>query len=139
MYLCYGLTCERRKFMNKLLLLMIFLLPGCVALMQDHGSQVEISSNPSESKVFLLSNAGQKYIGTTPLEHTFYLNGNHTDVGNEIFLTKPGYANKQFVIDSKLSPWFYANIIFPPGFLLDMMLGAIYIPRKGHYHFELQK
>ena len=117
---------------------LLALLSSCATIVSKSTWPVEVTTNPANAEVEIVSETGtvvQK--GTTPFTASLKSGIGYFD-GEKYTLrcSAPEYPNKSEILDTTVNGWYAGNIIFGGiiGFLLvDPMTGAMYrLPKSTH-------
>lgn len=113
-------------------------LTGCASIVSKSTWPVEVTTNPANAEVEIVSETGnvvQK--GTTPFTASLKSGVGYFD-GEKYTLrcSAPGYPNKSEILDTTVNGWYAGNIIFGGiigFFLVDPLTGAMYrLPKSMH-------
>lgn len=108
----------KKSFLFLILSILAISLSSCASLMGNNSRRISVDSDPEGASVFV---AG-RYMGVTPTSASLpsYIYG-----GTEVVFSKPGYEDATVTVDTELQPITFLNILFPPGFIIDVATGDI--------------
>ena len=112
-----------RLLISLTLVICIFWLSSCCAIMNSSGKIATVNSNPSGARIFSDGNDTGKI---TPAN--IELEKVHKD--NFIRIEKEGYESSEYILSRTTSPWLLGNLVFGYGavigLLIDVGSGSIY-------------
>lgn len=113
--------------------LLMLLVTGCATIMSEPDQQVQLQSSPSEAKVTVTDENGQKvFSGTTPTSVVLQKAGGGYFDGKsyQVAFSKPGYKARNLAINSTPNGWYIGgNFVFGGliGWLIvDPLSGSMY-------------
>jgi hypothetical protein len=98
-----------------LVCLAILWLTGCATILSPNPQQVMVTSTPSGATVVVNSSPNGQTPTTINLDKTLSV--------YVVEVQKPGYAPYQHLLGKTVDPLFFLNILFLPGFLVDVATG----------------
>ena len=125
--------------MKKALVLLLCLgLCGCATVVKGKYQYVDFDTYPTGAKLAVKYPNSEAQTFTTPAQMKLA-------TGKEPYsveINKEGYKSLSMTLDSRLSVWFYANIVGGPFALgtipIDLTSGSAYTFRKTEYKIQLE-
>ncbi len=130
--------------MKKLLFGSLFLLSGCCTIVDSPNESVVFNSNVDQTDITITNSKNQVvYSGQTPT--TLTLNkkaGYFSGETYHVHASKTGYASTEYLLDTRLNGWYWANILF--GGLIGMLIvdpatGAMWTFQENNVLTNLEK
>ena len=130
--------------MKKLLLGSFLLLSSCCTIVDSPNEPVVFNSNVDQANIKITNSKNQVvYSGQTPT--TLTLNkkaGYFSGETYRIHATKNGYVSTDYLLDTRLNGWYWANILF--GGLIGMLIvdpatGAMWTFEDNNVFVNLEK
>src|SRR4051812_2213747 len=101
--------------MNKLLVILVMALSGCATLFASKTTQLPVATNPPGAIVYI----NGAPVGQTPT--IVELEGKRPA---NIQIYMPGFQPVQIWRAKSFTGWFWVNILFWPGFIVDLATGS---------------
>lgn len=119
-----------KKQLIKLIFLLVFFINiGCASIVSKKQYYIDITSNPSNCD-FKIYNESKKeiYSGKTPDKiNLISSDGYFKNITYYLEFKKEGYSNGFEIINSKIDPWYYGNLLYLPFGLLPTIVGGVII------------
>ena len=111
------------KYLIKLMpVFPVLLLSGCATIFNGGDQDVRLSTVDDKKVKVMVTNAGSRYESVLPAT----ISAVH-DIESVSVMVKDGDSkNAVYVVPKNITPSFWANVFFPPGFLLDLATGNMW-------------
>lgn len=108
--------------MRYMLVLLVLLLAACATIFTSSSQNISVDSNPKGATIIVNTTGGiQVFEGTTPASV-------HLDRKNKyvVIVNLEGYREERIQIGQTLNPITIVNLLFWPGFIVDLVTGAVW-------------
>ncbi len=111
------------SFLKKIFTVVTLLsLGGCASMFNGSTQLMTLSTTNGKSVKAMISNAGNTYYSTLPDSIT----ATHDVNSISVFVSDKNYESTEYRVPKSITPAFWANILFWPGFFVDMATGDMW-------------
>jgi hypothetical protein len=119
---------------------------GCASIVNGGDQTIRLSTTPSNASYRLVNSANRQEVATglTPAEIDVETKQAYMSGANyEVQFFKDGYEKANTQINTKLSGWYFANLLLPCGIICGMLIidpntGAMWSLDKEDIHSDLK-